>query len=141
MRIKEIKNNNSFTLIEILVIFFFIVIGILGAIYFGNKFGIIGYVLGFASGCIGVFISIVVLAGLEDFFFGGIPRIPYCKNNKCKGPDNYSIEEIKDKVLVRKCNCGDMYIKKGRKFLEIDFDGNEKKYLIWIPFKGWKEDK
>jgi hypothetical protein len=116
------KNKNyidGLTLIEILAICLFMAIGV---------------------GFLATFLSIGVLAGLADFFFGGIPRMPYCKDNKCKGPDSYGVERIKNGTIVNKCECGGMYIRKGRKFLEIDEDGNESRYLIWIPFKGWEKD-
>jgi hypothetical protein len=120
---------NGLTLIEILAICLFMAIGVSCSKHFGNKFGIPGYILGFLGGFLAT-----------DFFFGGIPRMPYCKDNSCKGPDSYGVERIKNGTIVNKCECGGMYIRKGRKFLEIDEDGNENRYLIWIPFKGWEKD-
>ncbi len=138
---KNNKNKYGVTLIELSAFLFLIAIGLFGAKYFGNKFGIIGNIFGFIGGFIIAFLIIGIIAFLGDFFIGGIPRLPYCENNKCKGPDNYEFETPKNGTFVNKCKCGNMYIRQGKKFLKIDENGNTTKYLVYIPFKGWIEDK
>lgn len=37
--------------------------------------------------------------------------------------------------------CGQQYEKRGRRFFEVDAQGNRVPYLKWVSFRGWVPDK
>ena len=129
------------TLTEMLVIAFLLGFSISMSQSFGSRFGVLGYVLGFIGGGLAILLGLAFIALLLDLWTGGIPRLPLCENNKCKGPYNYTSSKLDDGTYTNQCKCGNRYKRDKRRFLKIDKDGKESKYLIWRPFRGWKIDK
>ncbi len=80
------------------------------------------------------------LSYLENFFWGGIPRRPRCRNGKCIDSD-YKYVRHRNGEYESQCKCGDFYRKEGRRFLRLQPDGSTDRYLRWVPFKGWMDDE
>jgi hypothetical protein len=124
--------------------------GVLTAIWMGNRFGYLGYVIGLPTGAA---VMLGTLAGgavtwtyLRGLLFSGVPGFPVCRNGCCRGgrladPGDYTIV-WNDDGTVRgfHCRCGDVYQKVGRRFIQIGPDGSFKPYLIWNRLKGWSPD-
>jgi hypothetical protein len=139
---KNIKDKNAFTLIEILIIAPFLILGVLLSQSFGAKFGLLGYLFGFLTGLLCYFPVIGVVGLFRALLVEGIPFVPICKRNQCKEED-YELQkiELNDEIgFCHHCKCGDKYLKRGRHFFEIGKDNAQKEYLVWIPFKGWEKD-
>jgi hypothetical protein len=45
------------------------------------------------------------------------------------------------KSLDMEVQCGQQYEKRGRRFFEVDAQGNRVPYLKWVSFRGWVPDK
>jgi hypothetical protein len=124
--------------------------GVLTAIWMGNRFGYLGYVIGLPSGAA---VMLVILSGLavtwtyiQGLLYSGVPGFPVCRNGCCRGgrladPGDYTIV-WNDGCNVRgfRCRCGHVYQKVGRRFVEVTPDGSFKPYLIWSRVKGWCSD-
>jgi hypothetical protein len=132
----------AFTLIEL--IFFIVMIecvlqgGKLGRHIVG---GVHGWLLGGFLGLIAFFLAVAVLALLGDLW-GGMPRLPKCRNGCCRGPGMFRGEgdyefEVIGEEYRHVCRCGHRYRRRGRRFVEVNEDGTEAPYLVWRPFRGW----
>ncbi len=133
MRKKGIK------LIEILVLFLLLFLGVTGALIGGRRFGVLGYPLG-AISLIASFYLVVLFGSLiEHLAVGGIPRIPRCRRGPCRKRD-YSVVKISEGRWGFRCKCGDTYDKLGRRFVSLSDGGIETPYLKWIPFRGWRKE-
>ena len=124
--------------------------GLLTAIWIGNRFGFLGYLIGLS---IGAAVMLAILAGgaiirmyIQGLLFHGVPAFPVCRNGCCRGgrlsdPGDYNIV-WNDDWTVRgfRCRCGVTYQKVGRRFVELAPDGSFKPYLIWSRLKGWCPD-
>lgn len=137
------SSSNGFTLIEILLIGFWLGSGILGAYIFRRYFH---FKWAWAFGAFAGLAFLPILAELIDFmhclFIKGIPSFPFCRRGKCHRQKDYELE-YKDRIqdFVWVCRCGENYDKQGRRFVRLNEGGQWEPYLIWIPFKGWRSDK
>lgn len=140
---KDIPSNGfttkGATLIELVVILVWLGCIILGANLLCTQFGGgKGWLLGgFIGGVIGS-LALLVLSGVRQFLFQGIPFFPRCCN-ECS-PKSYRIQ--KDNAgLCLVCACGARYRKRGRRFIIVNADDTESPYLVWVPFRGWRRDE
>lgn len=135
------------TCLEFLWLLFILLIGIVVARYAGARFGWLGFVLGFIVGILascGVFVGGIWLVTSLIGLFTGIPEFPPCKCGKCRDAWNppfgdYRPEMVGDRIGVR-CQCGSLYVKRGRRMFEVLPDGTRKPHMIWKPFRGWYPD-
>ena len=135
---------------EFFMLLMLAVAGLLTAIWGGNRFGCVGYVLGLPLGVVAMFSAIYAAAlswvYVEGLLFDGVPWLPTCPKGRCKGGrltdfgDYHSIKIDTDRWAFR-CRCGDTYNKVGRRFVEVVPDGSFRPYLIWSTVKGWSADK
>lgn len=124
------------TLIELLVVIFWLTIIVLASSKGYDEAGWIGLIVGLVAGGILPPLLLQSLAFLENFFWGGIPRFPQCRKGQCD-EESYKFVHLANGQVASQCRCGDLYMKCGRRFLEIDEGGTSRQYLKWIPFKGW----
>ena len=117
------------TLIELLVVVVWLFSIVSFASWGHNQASWFGLILGIAVGAIAPVLVISGLAFIESFLWGGIPRIPQCRNGVCN-KDDYKIVELKDGEFTFQCRCGNYYDKQGRRFVEVDKDGTIRDYLI-----------
>jgi hypothetical protein len=122
-------------------------VGLVTAIWLGNRVGFIGFVIGFPTGAA---VMLGILSGasmLGELIHGlvvvGVPAFPVCRNRCCRGgrfsdPGDYTIV-WNDDGTVRgfRCRCGNIYQKVGRRFVELGPSGTFNPYLIWNRLKGW----
>lgn len=109
---------------------------------------VLGAVVGFfvMGGVLGVLVgALVALTLLSSLMFicflvfgfsvHGIPRLPPCENECCRGRNGYSpVFTDEDNVSDWQCKCGIFYRKRGRHFIKIS-DKGETPYLRWNPFR------
>jgi hypothetical protein len=134
------------TLIELVVFVAMIVCvvegGGIGHRIVGGRFG---WLLGGFSGCFSFFLALAALVLLMDFWVGGVPRLPKCRNGCCCGPGmfrghgDYTHRKVGDEYHLV-CGCGIRHERRGRRFVVVNDDGTETRYLVWRPFRGWFPD-
>ncbi len=132
-------NKRGVTLIEILVLFLLLFLGVTGALIGGAWFGVLGYPLGAISLIASFFLVALFLSLIEHLAVGGIPRIPRCRRGPCRKRD-YAVVKISEGRWAFRCKCGDIYDKLGRRFVSLSDEGIETPYLKWIPFRGWRKE-
>jgi hypothetical protein len=128
------------TLIELLVF-----VAMLGFIIAGAKLGpeiigggyarLVGSILGFVT---------FVAAGaawclVMDYGVRGVPYLPTCRDGCCRGGDQYRLRKFGAQYNWV-CRRGVRYERRGRRFVVVQDDGSESRYLIWRPFRGWAQD-
>ncbi|MCE5279165.1 MAG: hypothetical protein ABFD92_08730 [Planctomycetaceae bacterium] len=122
------------TLIELIFFLLNIGLGVLGSMFGGKYFGLVGYIGGFIVGALSLFSVGTLLAYLEGQLYSGRPEIPPCRT---EGSSDYRVEQFEGQ-WVRKCpHCGKQYRKKGRRFQEVMPGGAIRPFLIWRAFRGW----
>lgn len=134
------------TLIELLVFVALMVCVLEGARIgqhvFGGKWG---WLSGGFLGCFSFFLGALALLLLLELWFGGIPRLPRCRNGCCRGPGmfrgygDYTLKKLGDHYC-NVCGCGLLFRRRGRRFVSVSDDGTETPHLIWHPFRGWFPD-
>ena len=150
MRLVEVKDRTMIGPTEFFMLLMLAVAGLLTAIWGGNRFGCVGYVLGLPVGIVAMFSAIYAAAlswvYVEGLLFDGVPWLPACRKGRCKGGrlaefgDYHSIKIDRDRWVFR-CRCGDTFKKVGRRFVEVAPDGSFRPYLVWSTIKGWSADK
>jgi prepilin-type N-terminal cleavage/methylation domain-containing protein len=128
------------TLIELLVVIVWVGIVVASARYGYERARWFGVVAGVVGGLVIPMLIVRGIGFLEDFFLGGIPRFPQCKNGTCS-KDDYEYVVLETNESAWQCKCGHRYGKRGRRFVEVDNDGTIHHYLKWIPFKGWTKEE
>ena len=126
--------------IELLVLSVWIFVISFCASWGYDNYSWIGLIGGGIAGGVIPPILLHCLGFIEDFFWGGIPRVPVCRSGCCHKAD-YRFERLDSGEYASMCKCGIFYRKEGRRFLEVRKDGSSSHYLIWVPFKGWIQDK
>ena len=132
-------NKSGVTLIEIILVVLLIFLFVTGSITGGREYGILGYLLGGLVFVASFFLFVLFVGLIEGLAVGGIPRIPVCRQGKCRKGD-YSPVKITERRWAVRCKCGDIYDKVGRRFVSLTKEGVETPYLKWIPFMGWKKE-
>jgi hypothetical protein len=128
----------GFTLVELLAI-----VVLIGFVLAGVH--LFGWLLGAVVGFIAFLFAGSALALVRDGF-EGIPRLPRCRNGRCRGPGlllghgDYSIVKFGDEYN-RVCRCGIRHRRSGKRFVIVNEDGTETPYLVWRPFRGWFPDQ
>ena len=119
----------------------------LAALYAGERFGWIGFVVG---GAIGLLISLgsflllaTLMAFLEGAISGGIPYLPTCGTGKCQSGwltdfGDFEWETDDQNRALFRCRCGMLYWRDSKKHrvLEVLSDGSAKPFMVWKPFRG-----
>ena len=72
-------SKKGITLIEILVLFLLLFLGVTGALIGGRWFGVLGYPLGAISLIACFYLVVLICSLIEHLAVGGIPRIPRCR--------------------------------------------------------------
>lgn len=119
---------------------FILICATLSSLFFGNKFGLLGGIIGFPLGLILAFLIIYILNILMDLWYVWRPLRPICKNGKCKSNDYKWVTRIEDFCPVFICSCGDLYLKNGSLFIELLSDGSSEPYMSHSFFGRWKKD-
>jgi len=142
-----IKPRTAATLIEFLLVFAFLGVGVAVAQRAGSSYGLLGYVGGFVVGVAGGFAGFLAFGYTIGYAIGvltGIPEYPECSNGKCQAGDapdsDYRFEMLGDRLVAR-CKCDLVFVKKGRRFMRLEDDGSLVPYMIWKPFRGWFPDE
>jgi hypothetical protein len=103
---------------------------------------------GFYIGCLigtigGMILTWAILTGRLLLFF----PLPPCRQGKCHrlGTDfvwkKGRILGYEGKGIYHyKCRCGDEYLRKGKKFLELLPDGTRRPYKMLVGFRQWADD-
>ena len=111
----------------------------------------VGYFLSTRWGTAGLLVG-AVPAGLvlASLMFGTIrgmltqvrhslsPR-PICRQGKCKPRDYVLIDSTPEKAVFR-CRCGDLYVSKGSRFLQVLPDNSLFPYMVRDSSRNWKAD-
>jgi len=129
------NGQQGFTLVEVLAILVLVGFVVAGVHLFGWLWGTI-------SGVIAFFLGASALALVRDGF-EGIPRLPRCKNGRCRGPgllfgDYGDYRAGGEQDLV--CRCGIRHKRRGKRFVIVNDDGTEVPHLVWRSFRGWFPD-
>jgi hypothetical protein len=99
----------------------------------------IGYSIGFV---IVFFLSWAILLGHILLFF----PFPSCRQRKCHSIDDYTwnIGSFLGRegwgVYSYKCECGNEYVREGKRFMEVLPDGTKRPYKKLIGFRKWADD-
>ena len=148
-RLAKPRATAGFTFCEICCCLFVGLCGLATTLVAGEKFGTLGYVLGFPACLLGLFVIGVIAGSLEAayaYFARGWP--PPCHTGKCSGafsvwggPDHgdYEVAVVNQDVFYR-CQCGREYDRVGRRFMERLSDGTLKPYMVHRSFRGWFPD-
>src|SRR5689334_13986880 len=102
------------TLIELI----WVLCGVIGSLWAGSQFGVIGYILGVPSGWL-AFYGLICIAWLCHGLISGIPRYPDCRTGKCKFKDFIVIWSPETKRVTFRCQCGSEFFKAGRCVFEV----------------------
>ncbi len=132
-------NKKGVSLIEILILFLLLFLGVTGAVIGGRRFGVLGYPLGAISLIASFFLLALFASLIEHLAVVGIPSIPPCRRGPCRKRD-YSVVKLSEGRWAFRCKCGDTYDKLGRRFVSLSNEGIETPYLKWIPFRGWRKE-
>jgi len=68
------------------------------------------------------------------------PYYPACRTGKCQQRSDYQRQRLDNGEYALFCQCGGRYRKRGRRFLEVQPDGSERRYMVWKAFRGWFPD-
>jgi hypothetical protein len=132
------------TLVELIVIFFWLGCGAALAVRLGTEFGIVGGIIGFFLG-VGLSFGVSqMLVLIEQWQRRRWPLYPVCANGVC-GPEDYipRRSELGGSVLV--CRCGTEYMKLRRPLRGYEFnilrpDGALIRYMRRRPFGSWRPE-
>jgi hypothetical protein len=128
------------TLIELLFFVLFAFVGGTVAVWAYHRQGWLGGIGGFVIGFFGTWAGLYVFGWILSFIFAvlysGWPPRPACRTGKCHSRD-YKLEILSRGQAGFRCQCGVLYRKSGRRFLEALPDGSFRPYMIWKTFRGW----
>lgn len=126
------------TCIELAFFLFNIVCALLLGCYLwtrsGALYGIIGAVLGFGL-AVGFWQFILLL---DHLWHKWRPLRPSCRRGACRAEDYHWLVETEQGDVFR-CCCGDKYLRRGTKFMELLPDGSTRSYMKrgrlakWVP--------
>jgi hypothetical protein len=127
------------TLIEILFFLICLAAGVFTGhwclVHYGWLGGGVGLILGF-GGAMVVFRAIARIA-YQWHIRSGVR--PGCPGKGCGGKE-YSSVEYKNGDLIWSCDCGRKFVRRKRKFLQIEPDGTLKPYMKKSILRGWVAD-
>ena len=129
------------TIIEIAIILFVVIIGILFgkviSLFLGLKWWLCGFICG-------VVLSILFI---RTFFliFDGKKKLkksfPECKNPGCKKNNGYKCVSVKNNECIHECMCGRKYILSKGRFMELKEDKTRVPYMKQNFENGqWEKD-
>ncbi len=125
------------TVIELAFFLVHVIAGVfLGSLLF-EPFGTTGAIGGFMLGFSFSFGLLWASSMFHDYMKEQYPRRPRCRRGECRW-DCYRWKEDQDGGALFRCNCGDLYLRKGREFLEVLQDGSTRPYMIKKRFHGWQ---
>lgn len=129
---------------KLLVTAFWIFCGEAFATEMGRSWGwgIPGYVVGFLTGFAGALIlTWAAIVGRVRVLY----RFPVCRQGKCRNFRHFlwrrgTIHGWEGwGVYLYKCECGDAYIRRGRRFLQV-VGKEERPYKKLVGFQTWADD-
>lgn len=126
-------------LIDLLTFLFLLALGlIVGRTLwesFGFYYGLIGFFVGIATG-LGFLDILHFVIGLIERWF---PLRPICKVQKCVSSDyKWVYDEARGDVF--QCNCGDTYLKSGKRFMQLTSEQGPIPYMKQNALNQWKPD-
>ena len=134
------RERVGLTLIEVLILGSIVACMLAGANVFREQVGgrfatLLGGVIGFAV----VPVLGAMWCSLRSLVIDGIPHLPRCRSNRCRGRD-YELRRF-GQEFYWVCRCGDRYDRTGRRFMLVTEDDRKVPYKVWRPFRGWfRED-
>ena len=131
------------TLPRLLGTTFWIVCGMLLALYLGKSWGVVGNCIGFTIGLAGVILfTWLILLGRILLFL----PFPPCRQGKCHRLGDYVWRQgtiygwEKWGVYSYRCKCGDYYVRDRKRFMQLLSDGTKQPYKKLIGFRKWADD-
>jgi hypothetical protein len=107
-----------------------------------RSWGAVGYIVGFPAGFAGAFmLTWAVIVGRILVLY----PFPVCRQGKCRGFRQFAwrlgtIHGWEEWGLHRyRCQCGDQYIRRGRRFNQLLPDGKELPYKRLVGFRTWAD--
>lgn len=117
--------------------------GVLSASRLYILWGVFGGILGFVVGSVGAYIFLwVCLVGRLYLFF----PLPLCRRGVCCGYEQYDwpIGTVCGwgwwGIYYYRCNCGDKYIRKGKRFMIVLPDNKTVPFKRLVKFRRWVDD-
>lgn len=132
----RISQQSGVTLIEVMMLTFWVALGCAGAVWGGNSYGWVGGIGGFVGGLAVPGSLFLFLGYMEQMIVRGRPPFPVCRNGKCRY-GNYQYQRVDGGGYALFCRCGGRYRKTGRRFMQEMPDGSLRPYMIWKAFRGW----
>ncbi len=138
-----LPQRSQFTVFHVLWLSFVFICAYLAgrklAIYWGKAGWVVGALVGVACGFL-LFHAFWLLATLYQRFR---PLRPPCRQGRCRSND-YEIRVIAKEgswESESKCKCGDMYVRRGNRFMLLRADGSTHPYMLRRRFHNWETDK
>jgi len=139
--------NMYLTLPRLIVTVLFMFVSFIMTVLMMDKwgYGYIGGIIGFLLGLLVSYILFTVVVWLWRLLF---LTLPSCKRGQCKSYKDYIwpkgtfFGRTRWGVYHCKCNCGDYYVRDGKRFMEVvSFpDGPLRPYKKLIGFRKWTDD-
>jgi len=142
-----IKTQTSYglTLPRLLMVSLWFACGAIFGLAFERHWGHPGLYLGWIVGTLsGMAVTWALLLTRLLFLF----PLPPCKQGRCTriGKDyvwkrGRILGYEGNGVYLYKCNCGDQYLRQGKKFLELLPDGTSRPFKRLVGFRKWGDDR
>ncbi len=128
---------------KLLVTAFWILCGVVLAVELRHPWGVPGYIVGFSAGFSAALVVTwaAIVARIRILF-----PFPVCRQGRCRSPKQFSWRRGTIHgwegwgVYLYRCKCGDRYIRKGRRFLQLVREGEELPYKRLVGFQTWADD-
>ncbi len=142
--LKDFPTPHALTLPRLLLVTSWALCGALTWLAFQKPWGRIGYGVSNLLGIIvGFLITRAIVVGRLRLFF----PLPLCRRGKCHTLGRDYVwrlgtlfgYETKGNYL-HKCACGDMYVRKGTRFMELLPDDTRRPYKRLVGFRKWVDD-
>jgi hypothetical protein len=142
--LKDFPTPHALTLPRLLLVVFSAVCGAMIWNALRKPWGRIGYLVFDLSGlAVGILVTRAILVGRLRLLF----PLPLCRRGKCHTLGRGYVwrlgtlfgYEAKGNYLYR-CACGDLYVRQGRRFMELLPDDTRRPYKRLVGFRKWQDD-
>lgn len=130
--------------VQLLVISLCLLLGVFLGMNLGRQLeriaGVSGRLLAFPTALLGVLLLAWLLALWRVLIF--LP-FPPCRQGKCHGIDDYRgplgaiFGRVGWRLYLYRCNCGDMYVRRKRRFMILLPDNKVQAYKKLVGFRTW----
>jgi hypothetical protein len=131
-----------FNIFELLAFIFNCALAYFVGRYLGDKWGLLGWILGAPLGFGTGIIVLKTVFGLPAHVWHKFrPLRPTCRKGVCQAQD-YELLKATSEGSTFQCKCGDKYFRLGTtgRFLEVLPDGSLRPYMKRKPFGKWEPD-